>query len=91
MANDTYTEVPIEFNLDELKAQEPGFHKNSEWLQYACEENVFNSLPLLLDGNIMGAAFDKEKQKAAFEEIAANSDGNCGEKIHRFVCKTIEA
>ncbi len=91
LENDTYTEVPIEFNLDELKAQEPGFHKNSEWLQYACEENVFNSLPLLLDGNIMGAAFDKEKQKAAFEEIAANSDGTCGEKIHRFVCKTIEA
>lgn len=90
LANGEYSEIAIEFNADELKRQEPGFHKNSEWLQYACEENVFNTLPAYLEGNVIGDAFDREKQIEAFQEIAVNSDGTCGEKVHKFVCKKIE-
>lgn len=90
LVNDTCEEIALEFDLNELKAQEPGFHKNSEWLKYACEENVFNTLPSLLEGNITGAAFDKEKQIEEYKKIAANSDGTCGEKVHKFVCKMIE-
>ncbi|MCH5342801.1 MAG: hypothetical protein J1E64_02090 [Acetatifactor sp.] len=78
-------EIEISFDEEELKDQEPGFAEQTEWLQYACMENAFNSLTDFLDGNITGAPFDKERQLLAYGSIAANYDGTCGEKIHRFV------
>ena len=78
-------EIEISFDEEELKNQEPGFAEQSEWLQYACGENAFNSLTDFLDGNITGAPFDRERQLSAYGSIAANHDGTCGEKIHRFV------
>jgi hypothetical protein len=85
LESDTYEEINIEFDIDELKAKEPGFERNSEWLQYCCEENAFNSLADFLDGKITGKAFDREKQINCFAEIAANNDGTCGEKLHEFI------
>lgn len=85
METEEYKAVSIEFQKDELERHEEGFGENSEWLQYACEENAFNPLLSLLDGKIIGNVFEKEKQVQAFGKIAANSDGTCGEKIHRFV------
>ena len=85
METEEYKAVSIEFQKDELERHEAGFGENSEWLQYACEENAFNPLLSLLDGKIVGNVFEKEKQVQAFGKIAANSDGTCGEKIHRFV------
>lgn len=89
MKTEAYTEIPIEFDLHELTDNEPGFRENSEWLQYACEENAFNILPDFLDGTITGHAFDKAEQIRAFEKIAANNDGTCGEKTHQYVCRHI--
>ena len=89
MKTEAYTEIPIEFDLHELTDNEPGFRENSEWLQYACEENAFNTLPDFLDGTITGHAFDKAEQIRAFEKIAANNDGTCGEKTHQYVCRHI--
>jgi len=59
--------------------------EESEWLQYCLNENVFNSLKDLLDNNITGNQFDKERQLKAFEKINANTKGTCGENIHYFV------
>lgn len=82
-------EIDISFDEDELRDQEPGFAEQAEWLQYACMENAFNSLTNFLDGSIMGAPFDRERQLLAYGSIAANHDGTCGEKIHQFAKKKL--
>ena len=78
--------MEIKFSVDELKEHEPGFCEDSEWLRYCCRENAFNSLTDLLDGNITGDKFDKSRQLEAYQEIVANYDGRCGEKLHEYVC-----
>ncbi len=78
-------EVEIAFDLEELLDQEPGFREHSQWLRYACQETALNSLKDFLDGKIHGNAFDRERQIRAYEAIAANTDGSCGEKVYRFV------
>lgn len=78
-------EIDRKFDRDELQRKEPGFQEYSEWLQYACQENAFNSLPDFLADKITGNQFDKEKAIKAYEKIAANNDGTCGEKIYHFV------
>ncbi|SDM73937.1 hypothetical protein [Paenibacillus jilunlii] len=85
LENSKYEEINIDFNINELKANEPGFKKNSEWLQYCSEESVFNTLSDFLEENITGNAFNKENQIAAYGEIAANNDGTCGKKVHEFI------
>ena len=80
-----YKEIPIEFCYEDLLKNEAGFCRNSEWMMYACQENVFNSLPDFLDGDISGNPFDKDKTERAYENIAANRDGTCGMKIYNFV------
>lgn len=82
--------IEIPFDMADLSAHEPGFREQSQWLQYACQENAFNSLPDLLDGTITGDFFDKERQIKAYRQLAANSDGTCGEKIHCFIRGKIE-
>ena len=82
-----YKEVEIDFDYEELKMQEPGFSEESEWLPYCLNESAFNSLNDLLDGNITGNSFDKERQINAFSRINVSTDGMCGEKIHCLVCQ----
>ncbi|MCM1154922.1 MAG: hypothetical protein NC392_06110 [Roseburia sp.] len=78
-------EIEIKFDVDELKRHEPGFHICSQWMKYCCCESVFNSLKDLLDGNISGGQFDRERQIESYGEIAANNDGSCGQKVHEFI------
>lgn len=80
-----YKEVEIEFDYDDLIAHEPGFSENSEWLQYCLSESAFNSLKDLLDDNITGNQFDKERQLKAFAKINANTDGTCGKNVYESV------
>ena len=82
---DEYQEIHVEFDMEELKKNEPGFGEQSEWLKYCCLENAFNSLPDFLDGNIIGGVFDRDRQIRAYGEIAANYDGTSGDKIYEFV------
>ena len=84
-----YKEVPIEFDYQELKEHELGFMEDSEWLQYCLHEDAFNSLQDLLDGTITGCSFDRERQVKAFSKVNASTDGRCGEKIHRSLCRKI--
>ncbi len=80
-----YKEVEIEFDYDDLLAHEPGFAEESETLQYCLCENAFNSLKDLLDGNITGNPFDRERQLRAFAKINVNTDGTCGKNIYEFI------
>jgi hypothetical protein len=80
-----YKEIEIEFDYDDLVQHEPGFMERSEWLQYSLDENVFNSLKDLLDDNITGNQFDRERQLHVFSKINANTEGTCGENIHASV------
>ncbi len=78
-------EIKIAFDMTELYEHEPGFKEQSQWLQYGCQENAFNSLSDFLDGNLAGNSFDRDRQLNAYRQLAANSDGTSGEKIHWFV------
>lgn len=84
-------EIPVVFDRKELEEHESGFCEVSDWLQYAAGENAFNSLGSFLDGNVVGESFDRERQMRAFETIAANHDGTCGENIHHFVKGTLSS
>lgn len=78
-------EIKINFDMNELRKNEPGFKEHSQWLQYVCLENSFNTLTDFLDDNITGGAFDRDRQIRAYGEIAVNHDGTCGEKVYKFV------
>lgn len=80
-----YKEVEIEYDYQELREHEPGFMEESEWLQYCLGENAFNSLKDLLDDNITGKPFDRERQLKAFSKINANTEGTCGRNVYNFV------
>lgn len=78
-------EIKIEFDYEELRKQEPGFMEESEWMQYCLKESAFNSLENLLDGDITGNLFDRERQRKAFAKINADTDGTCGKNVYYFV------
>lgn len=81
------SELAIRFDVDELKAHEPGFCRHSQQLRYCCYENAFNSLKDFLDGTITGMPFNRERQLEAYREIAVNHDGSCGVKVHEFMSR----
>lgn len=87
LKNNEYKEINVEFCENDLLANESGFMENSEWVQYACEENAINSLEDLLNGTLKGNPHSREKQIAAYGKIAANNNGSCGENIHKFISK----
>lgn len=84
-----YREIELTFDIEELKRHEPGFAQRGVYLPYACVENPLNTLERFLAGKTLGAAFDREKQLAAYNKIAVNSDGTCGEKIHRSIVERL--
>ena len=78
-------EIEIKFDLDELKRNEPGFWEDSEQLRYCCRENAFNTLLDLLDDNITGNQFNRERQLNAYRKVMSDCEGSCGKKIHEFI------
>lgn len=85
-----YREREVTFDRSELEAHEPGFCENSEWMQYCCEENCFNSLKRLLDEDIAGRPFEQSRQLHAYEKVAVNNDGSCGRKVHRLMAEKVQ-
>lgn len=83
----SYSELEIQFDVDELRAHEPGFCHSSEGLRYCCHENAFNSIRDFLDNDITGNQFDRNQQIEAYKEISSNYEGICGEKVHEFMSK----
>lgn len=82
-------EVKVTFNKQEVCSHLSGFSKWSEWIQYIWAEDVFNTLEDLIDGNIQGNQFDKRKQLQAYAEINASVNGDCGEKVYRYVMENM--
>lgn len=80
-----YKEVPIDFDYGDLKKNEPGFAEGLNGRQYCLMENSLNSLKDLLDCDIAGNPFDKERQLKAFAKINANTEGTCGRNVYEFV------
>lgn len=80
-----YQEVVIEFDYDDLTAHEPGFMEESEVMPYCLNENAFNSLKDLLDDNITGQRFDRERQLKAFSRVNADTQGTCGRNVYNLV------
>lgn len=89
LQTEEFHETKIEFDMDELRQNEPGFGEYSEWLKYCCVENSFNTLSDFLDGNVSGNQFDRNRQMEAYSEIAANHDGTSGDKIYEYVRKQL--
>lgn len=81
----SFREIAVKFDVDELRQHEGGFGDCSQWTKYCCCESAFNSLKDFLDGNITGKQFDREKQLRSYGEIAVNNDGSCGQKVHAFI------
>ena len=82
-----YKELNVHFDVEELKAHEPGFCRSSEGLRYCCHENAFHSIRNFLDGEITGNQFDRDMQMEEYQKIAANNDGSCGANIHEFMSR----
>lgn len=87
LQNNTYSELEVNFDVNELKEHEPGFCYFSQWLRYFCHENAFNSIRDFLEGNISGNQFEKDLQIEAYKAVASNSNGDCGVKIHEFMSR----
>ncbi len=85
--NNECKELKVQFDIEELKAHEPGFCYYSEQLRYCCYENSFNSIRSFLNGEILGNPFDRDRQIEVYKEVAVNNDGTCGDKIHEFMSK----
>ena len=79
------SEIQIGFREQELQNSESGFWEISDWMQYACNENAFNSLSDFLEDKITGSPFDRDRAIRAFAKIAANADGTSGDKIYEFM------
>ena len=79
------SETKIGFRTEELRDHSSGFGEISDWMQYACMENAFNSLSDFLEDGITGSPFDRDRAIQAFKKIAANGDGTSGDKIYEFV------
>ena len=79
-----YKEVEITFDYEELREHASGFAEGSEWMQYCLNESAFHSLKDLLDDNITGEAFDRERQIKAFSRVNVNTDGTCGINVYNF-------
>ena len=90
MVCNNFKEIKVELDVKEVKENESGFSVSSEWLQYCCRENAFNSLTDFIDDKITGNAFNKEKQLESYKTITANIDGTCGKKVHEFICSKIK-
>lgn len=77
--------IDISFDKNDLEIHESGFCETSQWLQYSCQENSFNSLKDLLDNNITGNEFESEKAIKEFSKINASVNGDCGKRVYDFV------
>ncbi len=87
---ETAKEIPVSFDMDELKEHTYGFCDQSPWQRYGCNEDAFNSLQDLIDGTISGAGFDRDKELTSYGEITANPDGTCGKKVFDFIDDVIK-
>lgn len=78
-------EREVVFDVDEIKAHDPGFARKSQWMQYGCQEGIFNTLPCMIEGKISGSQFKRELQIQYFKDVNASPDGDCGRKVYEYI------
>lgn len=83
-------EVEVQFDREEVYRHANGYGKESQWLQYCCMEDVFNSIVDELDGTVHGEDFNKQKQIEGYLQINASPDGKCGEKVYQYIIKSLD-
>ena len=83
-------EVKMRFDREEVYCHANGYGKESQWLQYCCMENVFNSIVDELEGTIHGKKFNKQMQIERYLQINASPDGNCGERVYQYIAKSLD-
>lgn len=86
----SFDRIDITFDVKELEQYANGFKAPSEWFPYGCYEGVFQTLKNLLDDNLPGEKFDREKQLEIYEKLNTSMNGNAGEKIYQFVKQKLE-
>ncbi|MBR0092040.1 MAG: hypothetical protein IJP92_10110 [Lachnospiraceae bacterium] len=79
------SEIPVTFDENEIRRLAAGFHRDSQWMPYCCYEDVFNPLENLIADRIEGPVFEREKQIEAFRMVNVSPDGDCGEKVYRYM------
>ena len=79
--NNTYKEVEISFDKEEVFSHVAGFASDSEWLAYCLIEDVYNTLTDFINGDIHGNQYDKHRQLQAYLPVNASPAGDCGEKV----------
>lgn len=85
LENGEVEEVRPAFSETEIYENIHGFTTQSQWLRYACYEDVFHTLKDFLDGALPGEKFNRENQLEAYININASIHGDCGEKVYKFV------
>jgi len=81
-----WKEQPLIFRTEDLRKLAVGFDRASEWNSYtSCEEDAFHTLTNFLQEKLPGKPFNPERAAREFAQIAANSDGSCGEKVYTFI------
>lgn len=78
-------EIPVCFDVDELREHAYGFADLSPSVRYSLNEDAINPLSRFITGHVNGAQFSKEKQLEGFGKVAVNLDGTCGEKVCEFL------
>lgn len=87
LEKNVFREAEIQFDVEELENNEPGFCKCSESLPYACIENHFNTLSRFLDGKNVGNQFSQKTQFEVYKKIIANNVSGCGKEVQEFIKK----
>lgn len=82
-------EIPVCFDVDELREHAYGFADLSPSVRYSLNEDAINPLSRFITGHVNGAQFSKEKQLEGFGKVAVNLDGTCGEKVCEFLMEQI--
>lgn len=83
-------EVEIQFDKEEVYSHANGYGKESQWLQYCCTENVFNSIVDELEEMIHGENFSKQMQIEGYLQINASPNGDCGKKVYQYIIKSLD-
>ncbi|MEG2700348.1 MAG: hypothetical protein RR995_04075, partial [Hungatella sp.] len=92
--NETYEQfypTLSEADYARLKKDEDGFEKISPYAAFFRKESAFFSFREFLEDLVKGRLDGiRGRQRKEFEQVMANPDGTCGEKVHEFMMGVLE-
>lgn len=79
-------------SFQKFTMHQDGFEKSGEGNNFSCKESKIFSLDVFLDKLVNREIDDIHKRQAeTLSSMAANLDGTCGEKVHKYLTEEIEA